>query len=140
MSKYFFFLLALLSSAKSFPQQPLISNIGSRNTISLNGKWQYIMDPYETGFRNYRWDERNENDREAYWNSDVPENKTDRKEHGYDEKYSLNVRAIGIHRKRNFYIMKEQFGIKNHLMYKSQIITRRYSFILVRLITVRMFI
>lgn len=91
MSKYFFFLLALLSSAKSFPQQPLISNIGSRNTISLNGKWQYIMDPYETGFRNYRWDERNENDREAYWNSDVPENKTDRKEHGYDEKYSLNV-------------------------------------------------
>lgn len=49
------------------------------------------MDPYETGFRNYRWDERNENDREAYWNSDVPENKTDRKEHGYDEKYSLNV-------------------------------------------------
>jgi len=43
------------------------------------------------GFRNYRWEERNENDREAYWNSDVPDNKTDRKEHGYSDKYALNV-------------------------------------------------
>lgn len=90
MRKYFFFLL-LLSSIESFSQQPLISNISSRKTQSLNGKWQYIIDPYETGFRNYRWDERNENDREAYWNSDIPESKTDRKEHGYNDKYSLNV-------------------------------------------------
>jgi len=91
MSKYFSLLLILLLSTKSYSQQPLISNIASRSIISLNGKWQYIIDPYETGFRNYRWDERNENDREAYWNTDVPENKTDRKEHGYDDKYSLNV-------------------------------------------------
>ena len=91
MSKYFSLLVILLLSAKSYSQQPLISNIASRSIISLNGKWQYIIDPYETGFRNYRWDERNENDREAYWNTDVPENKTDRKEHGYDDKYSLNV-------------------------------------------------
>jgi beta-glucuronidase len=72
-------------------QTPLITNINSRNTISLNGKWQYIVDPYETGFYNYRYQERDENDKEAYWSSDVPENKTDRKEHGYIDKYSLNV-------------------------------------------------
>ena len=72
-------------------QTNLITNIPSRKTQSLNGKWQYIVDPYETGFRNYRWDERNQNDPEAYWNTDVPSNKTDRKEHGYTDKYSLNV-------------------------------------------------
>lgn len=71
--------------------QALITNIAARKTQSLNGKWQYIIDPYETGYRNYRWDERAQNDREAYWNSDIPENKTDRKEHGYNDKYSLNV-------------------------------------------------
>lgn len=91
MSKYFLCLFILLSSIEIFSQQPLIADIPSRKTQSLNGKWQYIVDPYETGFRNYRWDERNQNDREAYWNSDVPENKTDRKEHGYSDKYSLNV-------------------------------------------------
>jgi beta-glucuronidase len=90
MNKYLF-LLFVFFSGESFAQQPLITDIPSRKTQSLNGKWQYIMDPYETGFRNYRWDERNQNDREAYWNSDVPENKTDRKEHGYDDKYSLDV-------------------------------------------------
>jgi beta-glucuronidase len=91
MHKYFYFILFIIFSKKCFTQQPLMANIPSRKTISLNGKWQYIIDPYEMGFRNYRWDERNQNDREAYWNSDVPENKTDRKEHGYDVKYSLNV-------------------------------------------------
>jgi beta-glucuronidase len=90
MNKYFFFLF-IFFSIESFSQQPLITDIPSRKTQSLNGKWQYIIDPYETGFRNYRWDERYQNDREAYWNSDVPENKTDRKEHGYADKYSLNV-------------------------------------------------
>ena len=90
MNKYFFFLF-IFFSIESFSQQTLITDIPSRKTQSLNGKWQYIIDPNETGFRNYRWDERNQNDREAYWNSDVPENKTDRKEHGYADKYSLNV-------------------------------------------------
>lgn len=86
-----FLLTLLLASLCINAQTDLVTNIPSRKTISLNGKWQYIIDPYETGYRNYRWDERGRNDREAYWNSDVPDNKTDRKEHGYSDKYSLNV-------------------------------------------------
>ena len=85
------FFLFCTAGLLSFSQQPLITNLPARHLQSLNGKWQYIVDPYETGFYNYRWLERNENDREAYWNSDVPDNKTDRKEHGYSNKYVLNV-------------------------------------------------
>ncbi|MGZ3937629.1 MAG: glycoside hydrolase family 2 protein [Flavisolibacter sp.] len=91
MSRILLFLFLFTSSISSFSQQPLITDIASRKTISLNGKWQYIVDPYETGFRNYRWDERAQNDKEAYWSSDIPENRTDRKEHGYNDRYSLNV-------------------------------------------------
>lgn len=91
MSRILLFLFLFTFSINSFSQQPLITDIPSRKTVSLDGKWQYIVDPYETGFRNYRWDERAQNDKEAYWSSDVPENKTDRKEHGYIDKYSLNV-------------------------------------------------
>src|SRR6266540_5478242 len=89
--RYQFFVFLSFSSLPSFSQQALIANVSSRKAISLNGKWQYIVDPYKTGFYNYRWTERNENDREAYWSSDIPDNKTDRKEHGYRDKYSLNV-------------------------------------------------
>src|SRR6476620_6934483 len=85
------FLFSILVCTSLSSQTPLLMNVPGRTTISLNGKWQYIVDPYETGFYNYRYQERDENDREEYWNSDVPENKTDRKEHGYIDKYSLNV-------------------------------------------------
>jgi beta-glucuronidase len=72
-------------------QENLITNLPGRKTTSLNGKWQYIIDPYETGFYDYRLKERAEKDREAYWNNDIPDNKSDRKEHGYIDKYTLNV-------------------------------------------------
>jgi len=84
-------LFVFLSTKEILSQEGLISDLPSRKKQSLNGKWQYIIDPYETGFYNYRWQERNINDREAYWNSDMPDNKTDRKEHGYNAKYTLEV-------------------------------------------------
>ncbi len=100
--KIFFLLIVTSSTLLSFAQQPLIQNVSARRLQSLNGNWQYIIDPYETGFRNYRWDERNENDREAYWNSDIPENKTDRKEHGYSDKYVLKVPGDWNHQHSKF--------------------------------------
>ncbi len=89
--KIIFSLAIMLTVFTVFSQTGLITNIPSRNTFSLNGKWQYIVDPYETGFYDYRFQERKENDPEAYWSSDVPKNKTDRKEYGYIDKYTLNV-------------------------------------------------
>ncbi|MBC7743719.1 MAG: hypothetical protein H7096_01305 [Flavobacterium sp.] len=59
MKKKLFFALAfLLFCLSSFGQQSLIQNIASRNNLSLNGRWNYIIDPYENGFYDYR--------REAY--------------------------------------------------------------------------
>jgi beta-glucuronidase len=84
-------ILAFLCVNEIFSQDPLITNLPSRKKQSLNGDWQYIVDPYETGFYNYRWVERNANDAEAYWNTDIPANKSDRKEHGYSDKYRIKV-------------------------------------------------
>ncbi len=91
MIKKLIFSTFLISNFAAQAQSDFLTNIPARKTFSLNGKWQYIVDPYETGYYNYRWHERHEKDREAYWNSDVPNNKTDRLEHGYSDKYSLNV-------------------------------------------------
>jgi len=95
------FLLTLLYN-ETYAQSDLLTDLPFRKTMSLNGKWQYIMDPYETGFYNYRYKERNESDREAYWNSDIPDNKTDRKEHGYSDKYILTVPGDWNHQEPKF--------------------------------------
>ncbi|WP_374164790.1 glycoside hydrolase family 2 protein [Arcticibacter sp. MXS-1] len=72
-------------------QTDLITNISARQAFSLNGQWQYIVDPYETGFYDYRFKERRKSDPEAYWNTDVQRNKLDRKEHGFNDRYTLQV-------------------------------------------------
>ncbi|MBW4888162.1 beta-glucuronidase [Mucilaginibacter sp. HMF5004] len=84
-----FFAVAMCASALA--QTPLITNIPARKTISLNGKWQYIVDPYETGFYDYRYKEMKPSDGGAYWTTDVPKDKSDRKEFGYSDKQTLNV-------------------------------------------------
>ncbi|MEM9896000.1 MAG: glycoside hydrolase family 2 TIM barrel-domain containing protein [Bacteroidota bacterium] len=37
-----------------FSQQHLIYNAYNRASTSLNGNWKYVVDPYETGYRNHR--------------------------------------------------------------------------------------
>lgn len=92
------FLLKLTASA----QDSLITNIPARKALSLNGRWQYIVDPYETGFYDYRYKELNPTNGDAYWNTDIPANKTEKKEHGYIDKYSLTVPGDWNHQKPEF--------------------------------------
>jgi beta-glucuronidase len=92
----------LVMCAATHAQDSLITNIGSRKSLSLNGTWQYIVDPYETGFYDYRYKELNEKNGDAYWNTDIPKDRTEKKEHGYIEKYSLQVPGDWNHQKPEF--------------------------------------
>ncbi|MFW2377929.1 MAG: hypothetical protein ACN4ES_15335, partial [Cellulophaga baltica] len=49
----FFFLITL---SISHAQSVSISNSYNRDYTSLNGQWNYIVDPYENGFYNYRYE------------------------------------------------------------------------------------
>lgn len=89
--KYLLLSIFLFHTAFTFAQDDLVTNVPGRKTISLNGAWQYIIDPYETGFYNYRYEERWAGDPEAYWNSDIPKNKSERKEHGYAKDRTLQI-------------------------------------------------
>jgi beta-glucuronidase len=41
-------------------QEPQITNVENREFITLNGVWKYIVDPYQTGYYDYRLDIRDE--------------------------------------------------------------------------------
>lgn len=102
MKKNYLIVLWSCWSMVSFAQTNLISNTGARNAFSLNGKWQYIIDPYETGFYDYRYKELREDHPDAYWNTDIQANRTEKKEHGYVDKYSIEVPGDWNHQQPEF--------------------------------------
>ena len=99
-------------------QNNLMSNIQSRTGFSLNGKWQYIIDPYETGFYDYRYKELNEKNGDAYWNTDIPANKTEKIEHGYTERYSISLPGDWNHQKPEFLYYEGTVWYKKSFDYK----------------------
>lgn len=54
--KYLLLLFSITASLLSSYAEttPLVTNIYSRNNLSLNGKWNYIIDPLENGYYDYR--------------------------------------------------------------------------------------
>ena len=65
----------------------LIVNIEGRNTQSLNGPWNIIIDPYEAGFYNYRY---KESDKGWFKNLKM-EKPSDLIEYNFDRSDMLNV-------------------------------------------------
>ena len=130
MKKIYLMLVLVVCGLVSNGQVNLISNIDARKSIDLNGKWQYIVDPYETGFYDYRYKELNENNPDAYWNTDIQANRTEKKEHGYVDKYSINVPGDWNHQapeftfyegtiwyKKSFDVQKSTAGNKFYLYF-----------------------
>lgn len=56
-TRIIFVLFIVLSQFLSAQEISIIANIKSRQQISLNGKWNYIIDPLENGFYDYRMKE-----------------------------------------------------------------------------------
>ena len=87
--KTVFLLLSLLALAPSVLAQQidLIANTEGRKTISLDGKWQTIVDPYESGYYNYRYQPSDN----GYFKNAKPKTKSDLIEYDFDSSESLQV-------------------------------------------------
>jgi beta-glucuronidase len=80
------FLLAVFTSTPA--QQPgLIANTDGRKTISLDGQWQTIIDPYESGYYDYRY----QPSANGYFKDAKPKSKSDLIEYDFDTSDSLKV-------------------------------------------------
>jgi beta-glucuronidase len=72
-----FLVLAGCASATPAPST-LITNVSARSTVSLNGAWQAIVDPFENG-------------KSAFFRDEKPKDKSDRVEYSFDASPVLNV-------------------------------------------------
>jgi beta-glucuronidase len=65
----------------------LIANIEHRSTTSLNGAWHFIVDPYQTGYYDYRHQPR----KDGYFQRAVPKTPRDLVEYDFEKSDTLMV-------------------------------------------------
>lgn len=81
-------ILVLLAAINAYPlEQNLITNVDHRSTVSLNGKWQIIIDPYENGYYDYRY----QPTKDGYFKNAKARDKSDLVEYDFDKSETLNV-------------------------------------------------
>jgi beta-glucuronidase len=77
----------LLASVAEARQSALITNVAGRHTVSLDGRWQTIVDPYENGYYDYRYQPRPD----GYFQNAKPSNPGDLVEYDFDSSPQLSV-------------------------------------------------
>ena len=82
-----FLILLGWSTSVRAQQIGLIANTDGRKTISLDGQWQAIVDPYESGFYDYRY----QPSANGYFKNAKPKTKSDLIEYDFDKSGSLKV-------------------------------------------------
>ena len=81
-------LLTLMCIVTLIPaQQTVLHNVIHRQATNLNGAWRTIIDPYETGYYNYRY----EPSSDGYFSDRKPRNSQDLVEYDFDNSPVLNV-------------------------------------------------
>ncbi|MCK5638895.1 MAG: beta-glucuronidase, partial [Flavobacteriaceae bacterium] len=101
--------------------QDLIINTMNRNTTSLNGTWHYIVDPYETGYYNYRYkpyDQLAKNNNSAFYNNYHTNNKMELVEYDFDKSPVLTVPGDWNSQKENLFYYEGTIWYKKSFDYK----------------------
>ncbi|SDQ25507.1 glycoside hydrolase family 2 protein [Flagellimonas zhangzhouensis] len=87
-------LMASITNLWSQDPDALLINTTNRKTTSLNGAWHYIVDPYENGYYDYRYqpfDQQEKPSRNAYFTNSKPNSPSDLIEYNFDEADTLQV-------------------------------------------------
>ena len=88
-------MLSTLAAPSLRAQTTLLQHAASRSVLSLNGRWNYIIDPYETGFYNYRREafDQSPTGQGGYYDNQKPSSKQEAEliEYDFDQSAALMV-------------------------------------------------
>jgi beta-glucuronidase len=125
-NRYLLMLLALaMGSAAALPaaDYPLIQNPFGRQALSLNGKWHYIIDPYEAGYSDYREKPFDEvagdisRNKDAFYTDAKPQDRSDRIEYNFDAAPTLLVPRDWNSQKENLFYYEGSLWYKRSFDY-----------------------
>jgi beta-glucuronidase len=89
----FLIIFFVFFSAICFGQSSTVQNIQARKILSLNGKWNYIIDPYENGYYDYRHEpfDQSKSGSGGYFDDKAQKDKTELIEYNFDYSPQMNV-------------------------------------------------
>lgn len=99
-------LIVLMALPMLALSQGLIINTANRNITLLNGNWNYIVDPYETGYYNFHsevYDQKNSTSTAAYYNNYHALNKSELVEYDFDKSPEIKVPSDWNTQKENLF-------------------------------------
>ncbi|HAZ02686.1 MAG: beta-glucuronidase [Bacteroidetes bacterium GWA2_40_14] len=120
------FLLFVLSQLSAQSNQ--LTNEYIRPSQSLNGTWNYIVDPYETGYYNYRYqpyDEVGKKADAAFFNNAKPSGKSDLIEYNFDESDTIQVPGDWNTQKEKLFYYEGTIWYKKSFDYQRKSATNR---------------
>ena len=115
-------LFCLFQMAQMYANDTL-QNSYLRKGISLNGRWHYIVDVYENGYYNYRWEPHDGSDNPgsgAFYLNSKPKDKMDLVEYDFDAAPTMNVPGDWNSQKEKLFYYegtvwyKKSFNIPNY--------------------------
>ena len=128
MIKFTLLSIFILTSTLGFSQRATIVNAYNRECISLNGYWNYIVDPYENGFYNYRYEpfeNQNHPGKGAFFTNAKREGKADLVEYNFDLMDSLQVPGDWNSQKEKLYYYEGSIWYKKSFDYQKNKNTNR---------------
>jgi beta-glucuronidase len=108
----------LLPNALLQGQESLITNIDNRTTLSLNGTWKYIVDPYQNGYYDYRREARDQqaepSTSDSYFLNYKPVDPSDKVEYDFETSDNILVpRDWNSQKEKLFYYEGSVWYYKN---------------------------
>ena len=105
-------------------QVGLINNTEGRKTISLDGQWQTIVDPYESGYYNYRYQPSDN----GYFKNAKPKSKSDLIEYDFDKSATLTVPGDWNTQSDRFFFYEGTIWYKKSFDYQRKPDTRLFVY------------
>ncbi len=88
----FLFLLAIACTLRLNAQSTFIQNIYARNYVNLDGRWHYILDLYETGFRGFQGAKADDDEKlGGFFENKQQQSKSELVEYNFERAPTLNV-------------------------------------------------
>src|ERR1043166_588571 len=116
-------LLAFVSGVQA-QQTELITNIEGRKTVSLDGEWKIIIDPYEAGYYDYRY----QPSANGYFKDAKPKTKSDLIEYDFDSSESLSVPGDWNSQKERLLFYEGTIWYKKSFAYQRKPNTRLFVY------------
>ncbi len=116
-----FILAVLLYTHLTFANHDAL-HVYTRDSLSLNGEWKYIVDPYENGFYNYRYEpfDQQENPvKSAFFTDSKQAHKGELLEYNFDKAPSINVPGDWNTQKEKLYYYEGSVWFRKTFPYES---------------------